>query len=170
MNDRRLGIRGPALILLSAIAMAAAGCQEDASGETGPSAEEAAAAPSAPAAAPPAPTGAPAVDPSVVGLPVYPGLERAGQADGGDMGDGVVALPSIVGHTTDEMEKVVAFYVERLSDWNHEEAHGAQVFWKGDPADGFDPMSPKAMTRPSVMVMPPVREGTPVRVQYIYER
>lgn len=153
------------LAVLGAVAVLfGAGCRDDAP----PAPDDGAPAVAAPV--PPQGTGAPEMDADEIGLPVYPGLQQAGRADGGVEVQGVEALPSVVGHTDDAMDAVVAFYAERLGDWNRLEAHGMHVFWHGDPADGFDPASLDAMTRPSVSIMPPIREGMPVRVQYVYRR
>ena len=112
---------------------------------------------------------APSVEEEEVGLPVYPGLERVTRTSAGELEGGKVRLPAVVGHTNDSMPDVVAFYAENLDGWNRTETHGSEIFWKGDPAGTYDPMSSDAMTKPSVAVMPPVREGAPVRVQYVYE-
>ena len=112
--------------------------------------------------------GAPLVEESTVGLPVYPGLRQVSSSPGGDMGTGVEALPAVIGHTDDPMEQVVEFYAENLPGWNQGESFGNQVFWLGDPAEGFNLLDPESWARPSVAVMPPIREGAPVRVQYIY--
>ncbi len=112
--------------------------------------------------------GAPLVEESMVGLPVYPGLRMVSSSPGGDMGTGVTALPAVVGHTDDPMEQVVDFYAENLPGWNQGESFGSQVFWSGEPDEGFNLLDPESLARPSVAVMPPIREGAPVRVQYIY--
>ena len=174
MNDRRRDPIRPHLLLpaLGLMLILFAACRDQAvpNGGVEAASDGGGSPPSPSSPLQPGRPGAPLVEEAVVGLPVYPGLELVSRAEGGDAGDGVVTLPAIIGHTSDPMEKVVAFYEERLSDWNRMEAHGSEIFWKGDPEEGHDPLSREAMTRPSVSVMPPIREGAPVRVQYIYER
>jgi len=105
-----------------------------------------------------------------VGLPVYPGLELASKAEAQTLEDGTETLPVIIGKTYDPMDKVVAFYEEKLTGWNSGEFHGMRYFWKGDPDDTFSPVSREMMSIPSVMINPPLQEGDWIRVQYIYEK
>lgn len=111
------------------------------------------------------------VDEEMVGLPVYPGLALRSKSEGGDvLGDGTDALPAVVGHTGDSVDKVLAFYEERLADWHRRDYHGSQFFLPYEPQEDFNPLGPETLTRPYVSVMPPLREGGGVTVHYLYER
>lgn len=170
MHTLRFEIRGYEVLVILFLLVGLVACRgqptaPEGAGESGGNEEPESGSPIEPGQ-----PGAPMVEEEEVGLPVYPGLERVTRTSGGELEGGEVRLPAIVGHTTDSMDDVVAFYAENLDGWNRMEAHGSEVFWKGDPADGYDPMTSDAMTKPSVTVMPPLREGAPVRVQYVYEK
>jgi len=115
------------------------------------------------------------VDEAEVKLPVYPGLKKVASSAGGETvinEVAVTALPSVVGFTEDLWDQVLAFYEEHLADWNRFDFHGTQYFWKGDPAEEFNPANmQRHVTIPSVSIMPPMGEADKtIRVEYIYER
>ena len=109
----------------------------------------------------------------VGGLPVYPGLRRVSSAPAQEMTinqAAVETLPVAVAFSDDPAEDVMAFYADHLPDRNVADFHGTRYFWQGDPDEEFNPLDmQKHVARPSVSVMPPLQEGAPVRVEYIYE-
>jgi len=93
-------------------------------------------------------------DRSAVEQPPYPGAvivtaQKGGPGSSNDVP--FVALPSLVLHTTDDVAKVVAFYVESLPGWTRYDYFGMDYLYKG--SGEFKPMEKSGRETPNVFVM-----------------
>jgi hypothetical protein len=90
-----------------------------------------------------------------VGLPAYPGAVIVAFAGASEMTANDVkykTLPSLTLSTLDEPEKVVAFYKDKLKDWNYDRQFDMfDIFWKGP--DDFNHLDIRqTATMPNVIV------------------
>ena len=62
----------------------------------------------------------------------------------------IVRLPVLVLVTADSIQAVLAFYRERLPDWQYRQVLGGHFFWRGE--EEFDPFGEAALTTKSLQV------------------
>lgn len=93
-------------------------------------------------------------DRSAVEQPPYPGavVVKLQPASKGSV-DGVefTILPIVVLHTTDDMQKVLEFYVKALPDWTKVSQYGMEYVYEG--SGEFQPMRKSALETPNVGIM-----------------
>lgn len=66
-------------------------------------------------------------------------------------GERYETLPVLVLISDDDVEKVVAYYTERLDSWSRAVIHSSTYFWLGE-ADEFDPLKQSGKVTPAIQV------------------
>ncbi len=93
-------------------------------------------------------------DRSAVKQPPYPGavVVKLQPASKGSV-DGVefTILPIVVLHTTDDVQKVLEFYVKAMPDWTKVSQYGMEYVYEG--SGEFQPMRKSALATPNVGIM-----------------
>jgi hypothetical protein len=91
-----------------------------------------------------------------VEAPPYPGAVivrtvPSRQLTGPD-GASYETLPTVVLVSADAPGTVIAYYVQRLNGWNHNEIDDGYYFWASD--EEFEPLAESGHTQPSVQILP----------------
>ncbi len=93
-------------------------------------------------------------DRRAVKQPPYPGAVIGKAVLAGEMSSGegtFTALPVVVLHTTDDVPKVLQFYVEALPDWSKLTRFGMEFLYEG--SGEFKPMRKSSLVTPNIVIM-----------------